>query len=258
MWEQFLAGTLPGLRAGRSVLRLIPSSPRCKLCASPFSGVGGRILRWVGKGPWERNPRFCSFCGDWIAKQGPGGAEVELTLLFADVRGSTALASSMAPAKYADVINRFFRVGTDVFVRHGAILDQLVGDEVIGLFLPGYAGQDHARRAIEAARALLAATGHEPGREPWIPVGIGVHTGVTFVGAMGTQGGFTDFTAIGASVNTTARLSASAAAGEILVSDAASGAAALDVGGLEGRRLDLKGIPEPVPVRVLRSAPSFL
>ncbi|MCZ6774910.1 MAG: adenylate/guanylate cyclase domain-containing protein [Ignavibacteria bacterium] len=257
-WEQFLAGTLPGLRLGRSVFRLIPQAPRCKLCNAPFAGVGGRLMRLIGKVPWERNPRVCKFCGNWLLKKGPAGAEAELTLLFADVRGSTALAANMTPSEYAGVINRFFRVGTDVFVRYEAILDQLVGDEVIGLFLPGYAGADHARKAIEAACALLVATGHGPGRTPWIPIGVGVHTGLTFVGSVGSKDGFiTDFTAIGDSVNTTARLASAAAAGEILVSEASSGAASLDVAELEERCLELKGIPEPVGARVLRSGPRF-
>ncbi len=216
-------------------------------------------MRLIGKGPWERNPRVCKFCGNWgLAKMGRGGAEVELTLLFADVRGSTTLAASMTPSEYAGVINRFFRVGTDVFVRYGAILDQLVGDEVIGLFLPGYAGADYSRKAIEAACALLVATGHGPGRDPWIPVGVGVHTGLTFVGSVGSKDAFIDFTAIGDSVNTTARLASAAAAGEILVSEASSGAASLDVAELEERCLELKGIPEPFGARVLRSGPRFL
>ena len=259
-WEQFLAGTLPGLRFGRSVFGRIPQAPRCKLCNAPFAGVGGRLMRLIGKVPWERNPRFCKSCANgWLLKKGPGGAEVELTLLFADIRGSTTLAASMTPSEYAGVINRFFRVGTDVFVRYEAILDQLVGDEVIGLFLPGYAGADYARKAIEAACALLVATGHGPGRDPWIPIGVGVHTGLTFVGSVGSKDAFiTDFTAIGDSVNTTARLASAAAAGEILVSEASSGAAFLDVAELEERCLELKGIPEPVGARVLRSGPRFL
>ena len=254
-WEQFLAGTLPGLRMGRSVFGLIPKAPRCKLCNAPFAGVGGWLMGLIGKVPWERNPRVCKYCGNWgLAKMGVGGAELELTLLFADVRGSTTLAASMTPAEYAGVINRFFRVGTDVFARYEAILDQLVGDEVIGLFLPGYAGADHARKAIEAACALLVATGHGPGRDPWIPIGVGVHTGLTFVGSVGSEDAFSvDLTAIGDSVNTTARLASADAAGEILV----SGAASLDTAPLEERCLQLKGLPEPVGACVLRSGPRF-
>jgi adenylate cyclase len=193
-----------------------------------------------------------------LAKQGPGGAELELTLVFADIRGSTALAAGMTPFEFARLINRFFRVGTEVFARHEAILDQLVGDEVIGLFLPGYAGVDYSRRAIEAACALLTATGHGRGRDPWLPIGVGVHTGLTFVGSVGSKRVSTDFSAIGASVNTTARLASAAAAGEILVSEAAGDSASLEIAALEERCLELRGLPEPVRAHVLRSDPGFL
>ena len=232
------------------MLERINQGPRCELCHSPFSGVSGRVMRWIGRGPWQRNPRVCRPCGSWLANRGAEGAELELTLLFADVRGSTQLAAGMTPSEYAGVIRRFFRAGTDVFVHYQAVLDQLVGDEVIGLFLPGYAGADHARKAIEAACALLVATGHEPGRDPE-RAGHGPH-------GVGPIDGHGDFTAIGDSVNTTARLASAAGAGEILVSDASSAAASLDTATLEGRRLDLKGIAEPVDVRVVRSDPRFL
>ena len=209
-------------------------------------------MRLIGKGPWARNPRFCTFCGEsWLAKQSPGGAEVELTLLFADIRGSTPLAATMTSTDYAGVINRFFRVSANVFEHYDAILDKLVGDEVIGLFLPGYAGPEYARKAIEAAIALLNATGHGPGQEPWVPIGVGVHTGITFVGSVGARGSLSDFTAIGNAANLTARLASAAAAGEILVSEAAIEAASLDVIELEQRSLKLKGIADPVNSYVL-------
>ena len=78
---------------------------------------------------------------------------------------------------------------------------------------------------------------------------------MTFVGS---KDAFTDFTAIGDSVNTTARLASAAAAGEILVSEESSVAASLDVAELDERRLELKGIPEPVSAHIVRSGPRFL
>jgi adenylate cyclase len=135
-------------------------------------------------------------------------------------------------------------------------VDKLVGDEVIGLYVPGFAGRHHPRRAIEAAQSLLQLTGHRDRQGPWLPVGIGVHTGLAFAGIVGgTEGAPTDFTALGDNVNITARLASQASRGEILISDAAYTAAGLDLGELEHRQLELKGKREPTGVRVLRISP---
>ena len=112
-------------------------------------------------------------------------------------------------------------------------------------------GEDHASKAIDAAIALLRATGHGSASGEWIPVGIGVHTGVAFVGSVGDKD-VTDFTALGDAVNTAARLASAADAGEVLVSSAAADAAGI-ADRPERRRLDLRGRTEPVDVIVLRS-----
>src|ERR1700693_1573569 len=100
MWEAVLSGTNPWLRFGRSVFQHLPSPPRCKLCNAPFSGVGGWLMKLIGKSPWERNPRYCRFCIAVGPKRGPGGVEIECSLLFADVRGSTSLAERLSPREY--------------------------------------------------------------------------------------------------------------------------------------------------------------
>jgi len=75
--------------------------------------------------------------------------------------------------------------------KEDGIVDKFVGDEAVALFIPGFAGEDHADRAIRTARALLVETGHRDGT-PWIPVGIGAHTGISFVGYIG-EGDALDF-----------------------------------------------------------------
>jgi adenylate cyclase len=174
-------------------------------------------------------------------------------MLFADVRGSTALAERMSALEFTRLMNRFYAVATDVLVQSDAMVDKLVGDEVIGLYVPGMAGVEHPRRAIEAAESLLRRTGHDDPGGPWLPVGIGVHTGLAYVGIVGgADGNLTDFTALGDNVNITARLASQAGPGEILISDAAYAAADLDLGSSERRQLELKGKSEPTGVRVLR------
>ena len=132
------------------------------------------------------------------------------------------------------------------------MVDWLMGDEAIGLFIPAFSWPEHPRRAVEAAQELLKQTGHRDPKGPWLPVGIGVHTGPAYVGVVGGEGSPMDFTALGDSVNTTARLASQAGAGEILVSDATCAAAGLDTERLEHRQLELKGKSEPFGVYVVR------
>jgi class 3 adenylate cyclase len=78
-----------------------------------------------------------------------------------------------------------------------------------------------------------------------------VHTGIAFVGSVGSKDGLTDITALGDAPNTAARIASQAASGEILVSQEAARAAKMDTGGLERRQLELKGREQPVMVCVL-------
>ena len=235
----------------RRFWRSLPTEPRCKLCNSPFGGPAGSILRRLGKGPWPANPKYCRFCFRALY-QHHSGAEIECSLLFADIRGSTQIAEAMRPNDYRALLDRFYAAATTVLVDHDAIVDKFVGDEVIGIFIPALTEELHARRAIDAGLELLRATGHD-GERPWLPVGIGVNTGRAYVGTVGTAE-HVEFTALGDAVNTTARLSSAAAAGEILVTDSAVGAARLDDTGLERRHLDLRGKSEATDVLVLTVA----
>ena len=128
-------------------------------------------------------------------------------------------------------------------------MDKFAGDELVALFIPGFAGDDHAADAVAAARELLARTGHEEG-SPWLPVGAGVHVGTAYIGTVGEDEAL-DFTALGDPVNAAARLSALAGTGEILVSSAAADAAGLDTDGLETRALELRGRSEGLDAVVL-------
>jgi adenylate cyclase len=116
---------------------------------------------------------------------------------------------------------------------------------VIALFVPVLAGDKHAQSAVAAARGILKATGHDRSKGPWVPVGIGIHTGNAFVGAVGSAG-VSDITALGDDVNLTARLASLASTGEILITEATRAASGLPTDGLEPRHLDLKGRNAPV------------
>jgi adenylate cyclase len=235
----------------RRLSRAIPSDPRCKLCDHPF-GRPGSFGQVIGIGrPSKLNRRICSFCIRALQKQ-PGGAEIELSFLFADVRGSTALAERIPAEEFSQLMARFYVTAATVVDRVNGIVDKFVGDEVVALFVPGFAGPDHAADAVAAAQELMAATREESG-EPWIPIGAAVHTGPAYVGTVG-EGDTFDFTALGDSVNTAARLAEAAAAGEILVSDAAAIAADVDTHGLESRTLERRGRADSVEAWVLTAA----
>ena len=207
-------------------------------------------MRVIGRPQSKKNPRYCEPC----AFQDAGGAEVEISMLFADIRGSTTIAESMSPAEFTKLISGFYEVATDVLVRSDAFIDRLVGDEVIGLFVPGFAGKEHAKRAIQAAQQLVYRLERGSAGKRELPIGVGVHTGIAFVGVVqGAEEGISDFTALGDNVNITARLASQAAAGEILISDAAYQAANPDFENLEERSLMLKGKSEAIKVHVLKS-----
>ena len=251
-WRAFLRGTHPHFQH-ESPLRFIPSNPRCKLCKAPFGAPGAFVLRRYGYTPWEKNPNICGRCFDGLrmhAKACPGdgdrsevrGADVEVSMLFADVRGSSKLARQMPVLEFTRLMNRFYKVSREVLAESDAIIEKFVGDEVVALFLPFLAGPEHARRAVEAAETLLRATGHGSADGPWVPLGTGVHTGTAFVGIVGSVGA-SDFTALGDPVNIAAHLASQASIGEILVTTEAAAAASLPSDGFERRSVLLKGHP---------------
>src|SRR5919197_444271 len=145
-WRQILTGQHPTLLALRRRFRSLPSDPRCKLCHAPFGGIGGFIVRPVF-GPWEKNPQLCKNCIGQLAKQGVGGAEIELSMLFADIRGSTGLGERLRPAEFSALLHGFYQLAAKAIVDADGVVDKFVGDEAIGLFIPGYTGQDHAAKA---------------------------------------------------------------------------------------------------------------
>lgn len=253
LWRDYMTkGESDRDRQRRRILRLLPGSPRCKNCYAPFGGVGGVIVKLIfKKQPSSLNPRLCNVC-ERLARQHQGGAEVELSLLFADVRGSTSLAESMSPMAFGKLINRYYNSTSQVLVKTDALIDKIIGDQVAGMYVPGIAGPQHARRALEAAQEVLRVTGHNRAEGPWIPLGVGVHTGIAFVGSVLSDDGIFDITVLGDVPNVAARLSSEAQPGEILISEPAYKASGMEDDTLEKRVLELKGKEESTTVYVLK------
>ncbi|MGD8402331.1 MAG: adenylate/guanylate cyclase domain-containing protein [Anaerolineales bacterium] len=234
----------------QKIYKILPSDPHCVECGMPMAGLGGALLRFNGSKPSSFSSMLCSGC-ERLARKKESGAEIELSMLFADVRDSTPLSERTPTTEYKALIQRFYKETSHVLVHHNSMVNRLMGDQVSGLFVPRFAGKDHAKVAIEAAKAVLEVTGHGSKKGPWIPVGVGVHTGRAFVGAVGSGDGVNEIAVLGSAANLCARLSSRAAAGEILVSDESAKLAEMQDEAQERRVLVLKGISEKVPVRVM-------
>jgi adenylate cyclase len=199
----------------RAAARAIPHAPRCKLCLRPFAGLG-RVLPGAGFSPSRKNPNLCRSCFE----QAPFGCrEMEIGVLFADVRDYTALSESRPTAEVTELMNRFYALATDVLARHDAVIDKLIGDEVMALFIPAWF-PSATDNMVRAAEDLLHGVGVGSGEDVWLPLGIGLDYGVASVGNVGT-GEVKDFTAIGDVVNTAARLQQSAKAGQLVMTERA-------------------------------------
>jgi adenylate cyclase len=242
-WHKVLTdGHAPLVRA-RRLFRYLPSAPRCKMCSNPFGGPAGRVLAAAGFTRSRKNPNLCSRCCDVLPA---GGAEVDVAILFADVRGSTALSTRSAATDFASILNRFYTAATQTLLLHDAVIDKLIGDEIMAFFVRGISGPQYRRRAVAAGMDLLTAVGYGRAEEPWLELGVAVNAGVAYVGNVG--GPVVDFTALGDPVNITARMQQHAAGGELLV---AAGVADELMMTTPRRVLELRGHEKPIDTFVM-------
>jgi adenylate cyclase len=243
-WEALLVDGYEPLKIAQRIFRRLPHDPRCKLCQNPFGGLGGKMVGLVGRKPSRKSPNLCQACFDRLPA---GGIETDIGVVFADVRGSTTLGEQTSATVFAERLNEFYAIGTKVLIHNDGIVDKLIGDEVMGLFIRGVAGAEYRRKAAVAALELASAvTG--------LPVGVAANAGVAFVGNVGS-GTVVDFTALGDAVNVGARLQAYAAPGEVVV--AAPLYPLIEERHLSARsdRVAVRGRDEPVEVVILSVSP---
>lgn len=230
-------------RALHRLWRVLPSGPRCGICSAPFAGPGRWITRPLGFAPSRKNPTVCAAC---VESSPPGGMTMHAGILFADLRGFTARVDGGDPEEASNVLRRFYRCAEDVLFPD-AVIDKLIGDEVMALYLPVLkkhimSPSEVPMVMLEHARGLLRAVGYGSGEEPFVEMGIGLDVGEAFVGNIG-QRALYDFTAVGDVVNTASRLQAEASGGEIVLSDRVANGLTTPVG--TRVELTLKGKSEP-------------
>jgi adenylate cyclase len=240
-WETYYR--LMSSRSSRlwmGLFRSLPSSPRCGICGAPFAGIGSKLVQPLGYRPSRKNPTLCDTC---IEASPPGGMTTEVGVLFADLRGFTRLSEQSDPEAVSALLRRFYACAESVLFPE-AVIDKLIGDEVMALYLPMYGRlDDPAATMLEQSRELLARIGYGTAEGPFVQVGIGLDYGEAFVGNVGKRSLY-DFTAVGDVVNVAARLQGEAKGGEIVV----SGRLGERLAAAPGERLEisLKGRAEPV------------
>lgn len=184
------------------------------------------------------------------------GEEVEVTVLFLDIRGFTAFAERAGAAEAVAALNAFYEIVVPVVVAHGGHANKFVGDGLLAVFGAPDPLPDHADRCVAAALAIAAEIEATQGGR--VSIGIGVNSGDVVAGTVG-GGGRVEFTVIGDVVNTAARVEeATRLTGDVILITAATRALLrTDHGGLEARpSIPLKGKREPVDLFALRGAPT--
>jgi adenylate cyclase len=178
-----------------------------------------------------------------------GGESQRITLLFADVRGFTAMAEKMKPREAVEVLNDFFVRMTNVIFEHDGALDKYLGDGLMALFGAPLALQNDAEAAVRAAvnmQKSLDELNKVSGKPP-LSIGIGIHTGEAIVGYLGTEHRM-DYTAIGDTVNVASRLTSQAGPGQIVISAATYKQIGREISCCPMLPMKLKGRDEPIDV----------
>ena len=226
----------------RRIFRLIPAGPRCRVCLVPFGGVG----RFFRVQPSRKNPNHCRACYEMAPL---GASDMEVGVLFADIRGFTSWCEGRAPQEVESALNRFYAVFTSVLAESDAIIDKMVGDEVMALFLPAFPSlrEKACDVMVHSAVEILRRLAEE---EPALPVGVGANFGVARVGNVG-GGSVKDFTAVGDVVNTAGRLEGFAQPGQIVISDAVFERLDDRYAAASPLSIDVKGKAESLSVHVL-------
>ncbi|MDN5859865.1 MAG: adenylate/guanylate cyclase domain-containing protein [Pseudonocardia sp.] len=175
-----------------------------------------------------------------------GGAVVEVTAVFADLRGFTTFSEQSSPEEIVVMLNRYFEIATAAILAEGGTVVQFVGDAMMALFNAPARQPDHPVRAARAALRLQAQTEIVAAQRPgWPRFRVGINTGPALVGNIGSAA-LRNFNAMGDAVNVAARLETEARPGQVVIGDATRRCLPPDVLVEPLGPLTLKGRREPV------------
>ncbi len=220
----------------------------------PLRGPASIPFRMFGIRPSRMNPNTCTICELMFTRvMKARQITVDVSVLFADLRGYTSLSQSRSADTVSSLLDSFYDECAAAIWEYDGLLNKTIGDAVMAIFNFPIHHEDHAERAVLAAREiqrrchsrgeLLAAQGTGlDGSE--LGVGIGIDSGQTSFGEFGRS--HRDLTAIGTVVNTAARAQSSAEAGRILVTKAVYDRARRQTGERDSREYNLKGFDQPV------------
>ena len=240
------------------------ADPRARICKGcwqqmhlpiPLATPLALPLRLVGIRRSRMNPNLCTICETMFKKvMKRRSVEVETTVMFADLRGYTALSSSLDSAALSGLLTFFYDVSGEAIWRHDGILNKTMGDAVMAVFNFPIADPAHALRAVKAGGDILDQCSAPQSRERLealgvdsaaVGVGIGIASGTTTFGEFGTTQA--DLTAVGNVVNLASRLQGAAGPGEILVNETAHAMIGAAMSTRGARSLSLKGFDAQVP-----------
>lgn len=175
-----------------------------------------------------------------------GGSVVELTALFADLRGFTSFSEQTDPVEVMEMLNRYFGLAVPTILRNGGTVVQFIGDALLAVFDAPTPGPDHAFRAVRSAMSMQAAIESLEGRaDDWPRFRVGINTGYALIGNIGSAE-FRSFNVVGDAVNTAARFEAAAEPGTVVVGGPTHALVADRVEATSLGHLDLKGKERPM------------
>jgi PAS domain S-box-containing protein len=179
-----------------------------------------------------------------------GGRRVNITVLFADIRGFTSYSETQSPERLVSVLNRYLAAAAEAVLEEEGTVDKFLGDAVMAWFNAPIPQEDHTMRAVRAAirlRERVAQLHELLPFESRLAFGVGIHTGEAVLGLIGSEKRL-EYTAIGDSVNTAKRLQENAGKNQIVISGATYRRIKEQVLVASMEPLLVKGKREPVPV----------